>query len=195
MRVEIGNLHQRLGNTMIYVTHDQVEAMTMADKIVVLRAGRIEQIGSPLTLYNTPANKFVAGFIGSPRMNFVEGRAGAVTSGGIEFVAAEMPPLVLPAHGHAVSVGEPLSLGIRSEDIGLGEGPWRASVDVIEHYGASSYLHCHLPNGEKLLVHEPGQSTSRRGDMLNIRIPLERCHLFGASEAALPAGARAKVPA
>jgi multiple sugar transport system ATP-binding protein len=80
MRVELGGLHDRLGNTMIYVTHDQVEAMTMADRIVVLRAGKVEQVGAPLDLYNRPANRFVAGFIGSPRMNFLEGGSAGPTA-------------------------------------------------------------------------------------------------------------------
>src|SRR5690606_4413455 len=89
MRGEISALHRRLGNTMIYVTHDQVEAMTMADKIVVLTAGRIEQAGTPLDLYNRPENQFVAGFIGSPRMNFVEARVKAVGEGGVRLEDAE----------------------------------------------------------------------------------------------------------
>ncbi len=191
MRVEITSLHERLKNTMIYVTHDQVEAMTMADKIVVLRQGKVEQVGSPLDLYNAPANRFVAGFIGSPRMNFVEGKAGAVEAGAIKFVAPGMPPVHLPAGEHIVAVGEPLTLGIRAEHVALTPGGWEFEVDVAEHYGASSYLHGRLANGAAFLVHEPGQSTARRGDKLSIGIPAERCHLFAADERTLPAGAAA----
>jgi len=185
MRVEITNLHERLGNTMIYVTHDQVEAMTMADKIVVLRKGQIEQVGSPLELYNAPVNRFVAGFIGSPRMNFVEGKAANVTSESFEFVAPQLPPLRLPARAAAIAEGATQTLGIRAEHISLG-GPWTAEVEVAEHYGASSYLHCRLPDGTPFLVHEPGQSTARRGDKLAVDIPAAHCHLFGPDETALP---------
>jgi ABC-type sugar transport system ATPase subunit len=188
MRAEIGKLHERLGNTMIYVTHDQVEAMTMADKIVVLRKGRVEQVGAPLTLYNTPANKFVAGFIGSPRMNFVEGRAGAVTPTSIEFVADGVPPVTLRASNPAVTPGSRLSLGIRAEDIVLG-GVCQAEVDMIELYGASSYLHCHLTGDAPLLVHEAGQSKVRKGDTVSVQFPPGKCHLFDETERALPAGA------
>jgi multiple sugar transport system ATP-binding protein len=192
MRVEITGLHERLGNTMIYVTHDQVEAMTMADKIVVLRKGRIEQVGSPLTLYNAPVNRFVAGFIGSPRMNFVEGKAGSVSGEGIEFVAEGLPSLILPASAAAsVKTGDKLSLGVRAEHLAFAEGGWQAEVDVAEHYGASSYLHCRLPNGSPFLVHEPGQSSAERGDRVSLIVNPKRCHLFDANELALPAGATA----
>ena len=101
MRVEISTLHRDLGNTMIYVTHDQVEAMTMADKIVVLNGGRIEQVGAPLELYNHPVNRFVAGFIGSPKMNFLDGRIAAREEGAtvIEVGGARDPPAARPAGG------------------------------------------------------------------------------------------------
>jgi multiple sugar transport system ATP-binding protein len=188
MRTEIGKLHERLGNTMIYVTHDQVEAMTMADKIVVLRKGRVEQVGAPLALYNTPANKFVAGFIGSPRMNFIEGRAGNVTPTSIEFLAEDVPPITLRATGHRVTSGDALSLGIRAEDITLG-GDCHAVVEMTELYGASSYLHCHLPGDVPLLVHQAGQSKVRKSDVVNVQFPPDKCHLFDEAEQAIAAGA------
>ena len=194
MRSEITGLHERLGNTMIYVTHDQVEAMTMADKIVVLRQGRVEQVGSPLSLYNAPRNRFVAGFIGSPKMNFIEGMAGDVSGSSIEFVAPGLSPMMLPAGAHAITSGDPLTLGIRAEHIEFGDG-WHVDVEVTEHYGASSYLHCRLPEARPLLVHEAGQSRARRGDRLSLRLPVERCHLFDAGEAAVPAGANTGVRA
>jgi len=188
MRVEISNLHDRLGNTMIYVTHDQVEAMTMADKIVVLRAGRIEQVGSPLDLYNRPANRFVAGFIGSPRMNFVEGRADAADAQSVTFSADGLSPVVVPCDGSGINAGDPLWLGIRSEDLDIlpaGSSGWQARLGVSEHYGSSSYLHCTLPGGQDFLVHEPGQSQARRGDVLIVTPRPERCHLFRSDETAL----------
>ena len=123
MRAEIRDLHSRLKATMIYVTHDQVEAMTMADKIVVLRAGRIEQVGSPLALYNTPANTFVAGFIGSPRMNLVP--AAAAVAGG-----ARLP--MPDAH----------TIGIRPEHASVAaDGPLRVRITQVEQLGGSSLLH------------------------------------------------------
>ena len=120
MRLEITELHQTLQTTMIYVTHDQVEAMTMADKIVVLNAGRIEQVGSPLDLYHTPANRFVAGFIGSPRMNFFDGEAAA-------------------KHDAA-------SIGVRPEHINVSRqaGEWAGTVGVAEHLGSDTFLHVSL---------------------------------------------------
>jgi len=173
---------------MVYVTHDQVEAMTMADKIVVLRQGRVEQVGSPLALYNAPRNRFVAGFMGSPKMNFIDGVAGAVSGSTIEFTTPGLSPVVLPAAGHGIRSGDALTLGIRAEHIEFGDG-WQADVEVTEHYGASSYLHCRLSGGNPILVHEAGQSRARRGDRLSLRLPVERCHVFDASEAVVPAGA------
>ena len=143
-----------------------------------------------LALYNAPVNRFVAGFIGSPRMNFVDGKAGATTPTSIEFVAPDLPPVRLPAAtSHTVKSGDALALGIRAEHVAFGEGCWHADVEVAEHYGASSYLHCRLPGGVPFLVHEPGQSSAKRGDRLSLVIPPERCHLFDAGENVVPAGA------
>jgi ABC-type sugar transport system ATPase subunit len=149
-------------------------------------------VGSPLALYNAPVNRFVAGFIGSPRMNFVEGKAGEVSPGSIEFVAPGLPPVRLPAAAtRSVKTSDPLTLGIRAEHVAFGEGGWHADLEVAEHYGASSYLHCRLLGGAPFLVHEPGQSSARRGDRLALLVPPERCHLFGADENAIAAGAAA----
>src|SRR5210317_1327517 len=123
MRLEISELHKRLETTMIYVTHDQVEAMTMADKIVVLQAGVIEQVGSPLELYKEPRNTFVAGFIGSPKMNFIEGEEAA-------------------KHDAA-------TIGVRPEhlDVSTSEGRWKAKVGVAEHLGSDTFLYVHPEGG------------------------------------------------
>ena len=107
MRVEIGALHQRLGNTMIYVTHDQVEAMTMADRIAVLKDGRLEQFGKPLDLYNHPANLFVAGFIGSPRMNFVSGKIATVQADGVSVTLDGGGTIAVPRKADGAAVGTP----------------------------------------------------------------------------------------
>ena len=155
MRLEISELHNSLETTMIYVTHDQVEAMTMADKIVVLHAGVIEQVGSPLDLYNSPRNKFVAGFIGSPKMNFVEGEEAA-------------------QHGAH-------TIGIRPEHIGLSttEGPWKGTVGVAEHLGSDTFLHVHTPLVEgPLTVRASGEFGVRHGDTVYCTPDLSKLHKF-----------------
>ena len=138
MRLEIGELHQQLKTTMIYVTHDQVEAMTMADKIVVLERGKIEQVGSPLELYNTPANLFVAGFIGSPTMNFVDGAG--------------------PAKRGAQSIG------IRPEHIACrqGQGDWQGKVRVAEHLGSDTFIYAEVDGLGLMTVRVEGEEASSR---------------------------------
>jgi multiple sugar transport system ATP-binding protein len=182
MRVEIAALHARLGNTMIYVTHDQVEAMTMADKIVVLRHGRVEQTGAPLELYNAPANRFVAGFIGSPRMNFLEGRIRAVDAAGVTVALDGLPDQRIPVGGAAA--GEPVTLGVRPEHVVPGAGPasFEALVHATEQLGSDSYLYCELPQGQRLTIHAPGQTPVRRGERTPIGLRPEACHLFQANQ-------------
>jgi lactose/L-arabinose transport system ATP-binding protein len=144
MRIEISRLHRKLGATMIYVTHDQTEAMTLADNIIVLRAGRIEQQGTPEALYEDPANAFVAGFIGSPRMNFLRGTAG---SGGVKADAG--PLLALPAPH-----GGPVQIGLRPEHlvIGGGDAPFAVTVDVVENLGGTRFLYGRTTSDEDVIV-------------------------------------------
>ncbi len=156
MRLEISELHERLKTTMIYVTHDQVEAMTMADKIVVLRAGNIEQVGSPLDLYREPQNLFVAGFIGSPKMNFVEGEEAAKRG----------------AH----------TLGVRPEHISVSdsEGSWSGTVGVSEHLGSDTFLHIHDTGlAETLTVRVDGEVGFRHGDRVFLTPREDVIHKFG----------------
>jgi ABC-type sugar transport system ATPase subunit len=182
MRVEISQLHDQLGNTMIYVTHDQVEAMTMADRIVVLRAGRIEQVGRPLDLYNTPANKFVAGFIGAPQMNFLkgalDGRVLTLESG----VVREVPV--------AEAGRMPVTLGVRPESIGVsleGEGDAQVTVRNFEQLGSVTYIYTAFANGETLTVQLPRQIPLTRGQTIGITFEPSAFHLFGGEgERALP---------
>ncbi|WP_375230487.1 ABC transporter ATP-binding protein [Roseobacter sp. S98] len=157
MRLEISELHERLKTTMIYVTHDQVEAMTMADKIVVLRAGHIEQVGSPLELYRSPRNLFVAGFIGSPKMNFIEGSEAAKYD----------------AH----------TIGIRPEHIGISaeDGAWKGRVGVSEHLGSDTFLHVHDTGlAETLTVRADGEVSFRHGDTVYLTPREDVLHRFGA---------------
>ena len=174
-RVEIAKLHQALGNTIIYVTHDQTEAMTLADKIVVLRAGRIEQIGSPMDLYNDPDNAFVAGFIGSPRMNFLaaEVRDGALRAGG-----AVLP---LPPVATALRQGQKLQLGIRPEHLEQVADPETPglpiTVEVVERLGGTAFVHGRLDSGEALVA-ECRDTTARPGDRMALRFDGTRMRAF-----------------
>ena len=157
MRLEISELHERLKTTMIYVTHDQVEAMTMADKIVVLRAGNIEQVGSPLELYREPRNLFVAGFIGSPKMNFIEGP-------------------------EAAKLGAQ-TIGIRPEHIAVSEteGPWSGVVSVSEHLGSDTYFHVHDTGlAETITVRADGEVGFRHGDRIHLTPRMDVMHRFDA---------------
>ena len=154
MRLEISQLHQQLKTTMVYVTHDQVEAMTMADKIVVLNRGRIEQVGSPLDLYRRPDNLFVAGFIGSPKMNFVTGA---------------------PAAAHQAH-----TIGIRPEHIALSkeQGTWRGTVGVAEHLGSDTFLHVHADGIGTLTARVGGDFAVTHGDQVYLTPDPERLHRF-----------------
>ncbi len=170
-RLEIAKLHQDLKNTVIYVTHDQVEAMTLADKIVVLNEGNVEQIGSPLELYNNPANTFVAGFIGSPKMNFLSASGAAVTEAGLDVATGADTLGIRPEHIHARDGDEP-ALGGR--------------VEVIERLGDVSYVYVTLSGGERVVMAEPGSSELQPGDTVNCRMNTDRMHLFDADGASLP---------
>ncbi len=177
MRVEIARLHQEIGATMIYVTHDQVEAMTLADKIVVLRAGRIEQVGAPLELYRDPDNRFVAGFIGSPSMNFLSGK---VKGGKIEVPALKRDlalPVKLPAEGTEVH------LGLRPEHLDLVAGDTH-KIELTEALGGVSYAHLRSGTGEKMIVEERGDTRSAEGSTVALGFEDRRAMLFDAKTGA-----------
>ena len=181
MRVEIARLHQRLGNTMIYVTHDQTEAMTMADKIVVLNGGRIEQVGAPLDLYNKPKNKFVAGFIGSPKMNFLDAKIVASDDGSAVIDLAGQT-VRLPRRLGGLQPGQPVTLGARPEHLNGGDrgvSLGNARVDLVEHLGGQTILYVTLHGGQALTVALEDQQAIRAGETVSIHIDPERCHLFG----------------
>jgi lactose/L-arabinose transport system ATP-binding protein len=184
MRVEIARLHQELGVTMVYVTHDQVEAMTLADRIVVLRGGHVEQIGTPAELYDHPVNTFVAGFIGSPRMNFVpvtvaslEGRQLRLASPSL---AGGGATLVLD---HAVKVhsGEPLSLGLRPEHlVPAGPGALRLAtvLDYVENLGGQSQLYARTAAGESLIALLQGRHEAAHHEALELCADPAHAYLF-----------------
>jgi multiple sugar transport system ATP-binding protein len=181
MRVELSKLHADLGATMIYVTHDQVEAMTMADRIVVLQKGVIEQAGSPLDLYNRPANKFVAGFIGSPKMNFLGGRMAAVGASSARFELRGGAAVDTPDVGVAMKVDDAATLGIRPEHIEIAAEGLPISITLTEQLGGNTVLYGTLRNGEQLVVQVVGQADVKRGAILHVRLPAARCHLFDAN--------------
>ncbi|PWG62795.1 ABC transporter ATP-binding protein [Spiribacter halobius] len=192
MRLEIIRLHQRLHATMIYVTHDQTEAMTMADRIVVLRDGRVEQIGSPLALYREPANRFVAGFIGSPRMNFLDVALDGLDGDGrpqVRLPGGER--LALAVDGGALD-GERLVLGVRPEHLVEpgAEAPsdlrLRGEAVVVEHLGGETLLHVRLAGEAMLEVKASGDTPVRPGDQVEVGVPAHRCHLFRGDEQACP---------
>ncbi len=186
MRVELEHLHKTLGATMIYVTHDQVEAMTMADKIVVLNDGRIEQIGRPLELYHTPKTKFVAGFIGAPSMNFLPVSIDGGNGGSAEIRYGADTRVTIPDLQTSGLQGEDLLLGIRPEHLTLDTDGIRAQVFVVEALGGESYVHADTQAGHRLVIKAGGDVTVRRGEQIAIGLDPRRCHLFEASGAAVP---------
>ncbi len=175
MRFEIAKLHQQLQSTMIYVTHDQVEAMTLADKIVVLRDGIIEQAGTPLELYRNPANLFVAQFIGSPKMNVFP-------------CSAENGTIQLPGHrtlARSMNGAKPTRLGIRPEHIAVtatADGHCSGKVEVAEHLGSDSFLYVSAENLGVLTVRAVGGAEVRPGDQIGLRFDEELIHLFNAAD-------------
>ena len=182
MRIEISRLHKRLKRTMIYVTHDQIEAMTLADKIVVLDAGRIAQVGKPLELYHYPANRFVAGFIGSPKMNFLPVK---VTATALDQVQVRLPnqQLVwLPVDSAGVQVGSNMSLGIRPEHLlssDIADVTLEGEVQVVEQLGHETQIHIEIPAIRQNLVYRQEDVVLvKEGAILAIGLPPERCHLF-----------------
>ena len=196
MRVELGRLHAELGTTMIYVTHDQVEAMTMADRIVVMRDGIIEQVGSPLDLYNRPANQFVAGFLGSPRMNFLSATITTISGGMVTLkVDAIAETLTLPTDESSASlaVGDVVRLGFRPEvaEAGLGEGlVLHARVRVVESLGRETLVYADAGEIRSIdsesqdgffAVHQSEQLQFAYDAPFDITVPADALYLFDAA--------------
>ncbi|MFO1131436.1 MAG: sn-glycerol-3-phosphate ABC transporter ATP-binding protein UgpC [Hyphomicrobiales bacterium] len=176
-RVEIAKLHKLLAATIVYVTHDQVEAMTLADKIVVMNQGRIEQQGKPLDLYYRPANLFVAGFIGSPGMNFLKGE---IVHGGIDLGVDGKSLLPVP---EGLAPGTRVTLGVRPEHmrIAASEGGPRVAttVDLVERLGEMGYAHLRLPSGTVVIAEVRGDAGLRTGDLAHVVLDPAHLHLFG----------------
>ncbi|QBZ90077.1 sn-glycerol-3-phosphate ABC transporter ATP-binding protein UgpC [Pseudomonas viciae] len=186
MRNEIARLHARLGTTMIYVTHDQVEAMTLADKIVVLNGGRIEQVGSPRELYERPATRFVAGFLGSPRMNFLP--AFLYTPGETSLVESlVLGKASLPFDSSGLVADTQLSLGIRPEHVSLkaAQGSAGVAVTVVEYLGSETYVHLDTGQQEPLICRCEVNAGWRVGDRVELQLETDNLHLFDVDGRAL----------
>jgi multiple sugar transport system ATP-binding protein len=185
MRKEIRALHDRLHATSVYVTHDQIEAMTMADKIVVLSAGNIEQVGAPLELYNNPRNRFVAGFIGSPKMNFLEAEVQAADGGGARLRAGGSEIVV----DRKVGAGEKVTFGVRPEHIAIAGGSGvrlaEVKVDLVEQLGGQTMVYTTTADGQPLTIAVDGQRQVELGSRLTTYVDPARYHVFGADGRAI----------
>ena len=183
MRKELSALHEKIGGTMIYVTHDQVEAMTLADQIVVLNEGYVAQAGAPLDLYNNPNDTFVAGFIGSPKMNFLNVKSFKKDDG----IVLKSESLNIKSSVD-VEVNENYTLGIRQEHIyicGKNESDLEVTVDYSEQLGSETYFYCNANDTSQLIVHQTGQYKVAKGDKLFLRLDRSAMHLFGANGKAI----------
>jgi multiple sugar transport system ATP-binding protein len=180
MRIELARLHDELDATMIYVTHDQVEAMTLADKIVVLNGGVIEQAGSPLELYHHPENLFVAGFIGSPKMNFLDAKAVAADASGVTIELVNRDRIRVDVAPGQVAEGEALTLGVRPEHLRVTSegGDVSGEVLVAERLGGETYLYTQVSDGLMLVVQADGENPTRVHDRIGVVIDGRVCHLF-----------------
>ncbi|MBI1777642.1 MAG: sn-glycerol-3-phosphate import ATP-binding protein UgpC [Proteobacteria bacterium] len=176
MRVEIKKLHDTIKTTGIYVTHDQVEAMTLANRLIVMNHGKVEQIGSPIEVYTNPASAFVAGFIGSPAMNFLPASAGA------DGRSLAVGGLKLPLSAGTIDASRPVTFGIRPEHLAPGPGPWGELplvVELVELLGADTLVHCRLEGGnDTLVVRLPGTVVPKVGERLGVHPVPGSFHVF-----------------
>jgi multiple sugar transport system ATP-binding protein len=188
MRVEISRLHHALKTTMIYVTHDQVEAMTLGERIVVFNAGRIEQVGSPLDLYNNPGNLFVAGFLGSPKMNFIAGEVAATAAGEVVVRLPSGITIKAAVDGTRAQIGAAVTLGVRAEHLTFagagasGSNHVEVRVAHVEHLGDSSIVYATMQGVADLVAIKPPIDAAdfKAGDVTCLHLPPAHCHLFDA---------------
>jgi multiple sugar transport system ATP-binding protein len=187
MRVELSKLHQNLNATMIYVTHDQVEAMTMADRIVVLSKGVIEQFGTPMELYHRPQTRFVAGFIGHPKMNFLSASCVSASDSGVEIELAGLGQILLPVDPQEDLAGQPIEIGIRPEDLNLstsGAG-LPMQIEVLERLGGSALAYGSVSGNSSFCAMLPGDASVREGETIHLNIEPRDLHAFASSGTAL----------
>ena len=186
MRTELVKLNRDLATTMIYVTHDQIEAMTMADRIVVLNGGRIEQVGSPLELYHNPANLFVGGFIGSPKMNMIEGEVTANDGRVVTVAIPDGRPVTVAADRVDTAPGDKVTFGIRPEHMRISQdGAIDGVADLVEHLGNETLVYVRRPDQSMLIAKEDDLSGIRAGETIRLSVQPERASLFGTDGRAL----------
>nr|WP_272213715.1 sn-glycerol-3-phosphate ABC transporter ATP-binding protein UgpC [Marinicella sp. W31]MDC2879667.1 sn-glycerol-3-phosphate ABC transporter ATP-binding protein UgpC [Marinicella sp. W31] len=181
MRAELSALHGRLKTTMIYVTHDQVEAMTLANRIVVLRQGIVEQIGTPLELFNTPANLFVAGFIGSPAMNFLPATITKAEAGNITLNLLGEEEIDVPVEGDLPPAGSKVTVGVRPQNIRLasdGESSFAIDITLVEALGTETVIYATAGNGERVMAVLAGQHVLKTGTSIDVTFDVADVHLF-----------------
>ncbi|WGF88495.1 ABC transporter ATP-binding protein [Marinivivus vitaminiproducens] len=180
MRIELAKLHTDLNATMIYVTHDQIEAMTLADRIVVLNGGRIEQVGAPLDLYDRPENLFVAGFLGNPKMNFIETKVTGIEGGRIKVDLPGGRSTTVEGDAGGLKVGDPVTLGVRAESLDVAsDGPLAGTAEVVEHPGGEVLVYVNV-GGSMVVAKLPGHAPVRVGDAIAFDIRPGGAHLFAA---------------
>ena len=185
MRLEIGKLHKDLGATMIYVTHDQVEAMTLADKIVVLRAGEVMQVGTPLELYHNPANQFVAGFLGSPKMNFLDVEVKEAGNGAVTVASPALEPVRIPHAVGRFAAGGRAVLGVRPQFLHPGaaadRGHLHGRVALVERLGTETVVNLELTSGGRIVVALDGDQAFDLGAEMLLGFEPDKAHLFEAA--------------
>jgi len=191
MRAELAALHERLGVTMVYVTHDQIEAMTLSHRVVVLDKGCVSQFGAPLELFHRPANRFVAGFIGSPQMNFFDGRVVSQTGGTIAVaLTGSSGQVTVSTAGQArLDAARSVTLGVRPEHVQLvpfGEGTLNGTIRLMEHLGTESHAHVALEGGGSVVATTAGTHPARTNDRVGLHLPPAHAHLFDADGVAVP---------
>jgi multiple sugar transport system ATP-binding protein len=194
MRIELSRLHQELKTTMIYVTHDQVEAMTLGQRIAVFNGGRIEQVGAPLELYEAPANLFVAGFLGAPKMNLLKARVVQIRQQDVTVQLADGSELVVEIDGQSLAIGEQITLGCRAEHLTLASDNSDAAnrlqltVNFVEYLGDAAIVYANLENEPSVVaIKLPMESASvKAGAMIRVQLPAGRCHLFDTKGKACP---------
>ncbi|HEX7842334.1 MAG TPA: sn-glycerol-3-phosphate ABC transporter ATP-binding protein UgpC [Kofleriaceae bacterium] len=189
MRAELSRLHRQLAATMVYVTHDQVEAMTLADRLVVLTAGRVEQVGAPLEVYHRPRTRFAAGFLGSPRMNFIGGEVTEIAAGGVTVQLTGGGTVTAAVTGDGVNLGDKVTVGIRPEHLRItaaGGAPLSAAILLVENLGDHAILHLdrEQQDGGRILA-KVDKPPAGEGKTVGFEIPAEDCHVFDAQGLAL----------
>jgi multiple sugar transport system ATP-binding protein len=189
MRAELSRLHKQLQTTMVYVTHDQVEAMTLADRIVILNGGHVEQVGPPLDVYRSPRTIFAAGFLGSPKMNFLRGTVGQVTDEGVRIDLASGGGMIAALQPSAVKVGDKVTVGIRSEHIRVTPGragPFIAMVQLVEDLGDHSILHLDRETLDGRMMAKVADAPTGEDAAVSFDLPPEECHVFDSSGVVIP---------